>query len=179
MSANNYELTFILGEEATEKDAQAKVAEFEAYLGTLEGTVTKTELWGRRELAYKIRRHRSGFYVTLWITLPASAVNTLEKQLRFDESIIRSLVTIAYTTAQPGSLYPVVEEEVVASTKPRAKRGEKVEETVTAEEELRRTSKPASKKAAKEEATEGEPETEEDRLKKLDEALGDILTDEE
>ncbi len=178
MSVNTYEVTFILGEEATEKDAQAKVAELEKYLGTLEGSITKTELWGRRELAYKIRRHRSGFYTTIWITLPAKQVATLEKQLRFDESVIRSLVTVAYTTAQPGSLYPVVEEE--APAKPRAKRGEKTEETVTAEEELRRTTKTSTKKAAKEEVTEDEElDSEEDRLKKLDEALGDILTDEE
>jgi small subunit ribosomal protein S6 len=175
-TVNSYEATFILGEEATEEQAKAKVTELTTMLEEFGGKVTKTELWGLRELAYVIKRNRNGFYTTLWIDLPATQVLPFERQLRFDESIIRSLVTTAYTSAQPGSLYPVVEEE--KSAKPaRTRRGE-TEETAGAEEELRRTS---TKRTAsvKEEMPEGEEEiSEEERLKKLDESLDVMLKDE-
>lgn len=178
MPANlkNYEATFILGESATEQEAKAKVAELKEQIKKQGGSVEKEELWGRRELAYKIRSHRSGFYVTLWFSLPVDQVGALEKHLRFDESIIRSLVTLAYTSAQPGSLYPVAEEE----SKPAraASRRDREEEPATAEEELRRGSKRAAKEQAPEEKPEDEEISEEDRLKKLDESLDQLLKDE-
>lgn len=176
-TVNSYEATFILGESATEELAKAKVTELTKMIEGFGGTVTKTELWGRRELAYKIKRDRSGFYTTLWLDLPANQVLPFERQLRFDESIIRSLVTKAYTTAQPGSLYPVVEEEKTAKPT-RTRRGGETEETATAEEELRRSS--SKRTTAKDEAAAPAEEeiSEEERLKKLDESLDQLLKDE-
>lgn len=176
---NMYEATFILSESATEDQAKAKVSELKDIIAKMGGTVSKEELWGRRELAYKIKRNRSGFYTTIWFDLPAQQVLPLEKLLRFDESIIRSLVTKAYTSAQPGSLYPVVEEDKAVKPTRTPRRGDK-EETATAEEELRRSSykRPATKDESVEAAAEEEI-SEEERLKKLDESLGELLKDEE
>jgi len=167
-----YELTFILDEKAAAEQGTAKAELLKKFIVEQGGSVTKEEHWGRRELAYPIKHNRSGFYVTMWIEVPAPAVKLIDRELRFDSEIIRSLVTKAYTSAQPGSLYPVVEEE--KSDKPA-----KEEEATTAEEMLRRTAsvKP-SKKAKAEVATEDEL-PEEDRLKKLDDTLEEMLKDEE
>ena len=108
---SQYELTFIMGEKVHLEEGKAKSTELQDFITANEGEVTKEELWGRRELAYPIKRNRTGFYVTLWFTSATSLVRKVEEQIRFDESIIRSLITLAYTDAQPGSLYPVVEEE--------------------------------------------------------------------
>jgi small subunit ribosomal protein S6 len=175
----NYEATFILGEDATEAQAKEKLAALTVAIKGFGGTVTKSELWGSRELAYPIKRNRLGFYTTLWFELPTDQVNPLEKILRFDEQIIRSLVTLAYTSAQPGSLYPVKEEDEKPARSKRGASPEATPEAASAEEELRRTSsaKPA-KKTAKAEASEEDAQSEEERLEKLDAALGDILKDE-
>jgi small subunit ribosomal protein S6 len=179
-SLKNYEATFILGEDATETTAKEKLATLTETIKGFGGNVSKSELWGKRELAYPIKRNLIGFYTTLWFELPTDQVNPLEKLLRFDESILRSLVTMAYTTAQPGSLYPVKEEDEKPARG--AKRGSatpEVTEPASAEAELRRTSsaKPA-KKAAKTETPEEDTQNEEERMQKLDAALGDILKDE-
>lgn len=177
-TVNSYEATFILGETATEDQAKAKTTELTKFIESLEGKVSKTESWGRRELAYDIKRNRTGFYISLWFELPAKEVAALERQLRFDESIIRSLVTIAYTSAQPGSLYPVAEEEKTSKPGRTPRHGDK-EETATAEEELRRGTTKRSAAPAKEEIEDDEPEiSEEERLKKLDESLDEMLKDE-
>ncbi len=176
-TTNQYEVTFILGEETTEDQAKAKVTTITETVTRFGGSVTKQELWGKRELAYTIKRNRIGFYTTLWIDLPAPQVDNLEKELRFDESILRSLVTKAYTSAQPGSLYPVTEE---AAEKPArgGKRTQEEPEAATAEESLRRTSTRSAKKVEKVTEEEAEEQSEEERLQKLDAALGDILKDE-
>jgi small subunit ribosomal protein S6 len=167
----SYELTFILDEHADQKAGEAKTKELTDVIAKFDGEVTKQELWGRRELAYPIKRNRSGFYVTLWLTLPKNQVKPLEEHMRFDESLIRSLVTKAYTTAQPGSLYPVVEEEVQKEKPGRAKK----EETASAEEMLRRT---PTKATPKEEEPAEEAIPEEERLKQLDDTLSELLKDE-
>ena len=176
MSAtNNYELTYILGETATEEVNATKIVELKALITKLGGEVTAEEVWGRRELAYQIGKSLNGFYTTFWFTLPAEQVLPFERQLRFDESIIRSLVTKAYVHATPGSPYPVVEEEK-SSRKPR--RTDK-EEVGSAEEELRRHATDAPKKGKK--AADAEPAeeiSEEERLKKLDESLDQLLKEE-
>ena len=166
-----YELTFILGEKANVEEGKAKTEELKQYIANNGGTVVKEELWGRRELAYIIKRNRTGFYVTLWFTLPAAELKPLDQELRFDETIIRSLVTKAYTEAQEGSLYPVSEEEEKAEKTPSK------DDQISAEEMLRRTSGAAPKKGEPEEDVDTIPE--EERLKQLDETLEELLKDEE
>ncbi len=167
----NYELTFILGETATPEISTAKTAEITKAIVEFGGTHTKDEQWGRRDLAYPIARNRSGLYVTMWFSLPTDQLKNLDRHLRFDESIIRSLVTIAYTSAQPGSLYPVVEEEK------KTRRSDR-EEPATAEEQLRRTT---TSRAAKHEDIEVDLEelSEADRLAQLDTQLDNLLKEEE
>lgn len=175
-ATNNYELTYILGESTTEEVNATKIAELKALITKFGGEVTKEEVWGRRELAYPIGKNRNGFYTTFWFSLPSDQVLPLERQLRFDESIIRSLVTVAYKTATPGSLYPVVEEE--KSTRRTSRRTDK-EEVGSAEEELRRHATDTPKKGKEAATTEPEEEiTEEERLKKLDESLDQLLKEE-
>ena len=174
-SIQQYELTIILDEKAAQEQATAKADAIKALIKKLEGTVTKDEFWGRRELAYEIKGNRSGFYVTLWFDAPTSALIPLERELRFDESILRFLTTKAYTEAQPGTLYPVVEEE--KERKPRGDRAEKPAESATGEEAMRRTSSKETKEEAPVE--EGPVMAEEERLEKLDVALDELLKDDQ
>jgi small subunit ribosomal protein S6 len=171
----SYEVTFILGESTTEADATAKLATITALIEAAGGSVTKHEAWGMRELAYRIKGNLTGFYTTLWADMPAGSIANFEHELRLDESVIRHLVTKAYTTAQPGSLYPVKEEEEKKERRG-GRRGET--EAGSAEEELRRsTSTKASKRTELEIDEEVEEITDEERQAKLDAALDSILSE--
>jgi small subunit ribosomal protein S6 len=172
----SYELTYILGERTHQPDAQAKAKEMAAAIAGLGGAVTREELWGRRELAYMIKQNRTGFYTTLWFDLDAAKLQALQRLIRFDESIIRSLITIAVEYSHPGSLAPVqpeTKEKVAATTAPSK------DEKASAEAMLR-MSAGASKKADFEEDINLDDELpEEERLKKLDEKLGELLQEDE
>jgi small subunit ribosomal protein S6 len=56
------------------------------------GEVVEVNHWGRRRLAYPIRRHLEGNYVVSQIKLDPSEVPDLESNLRISEEVIRHLI---------------------------------------------------------------------------------------
>jgi small subunit ribosomal protein S6 len=54
-----------------------------------QGKVVKTETWGLRNLAYRIKKNRKAHYVMLDIDAPAGAVAELERQTAINEDVIR------------------------------------------------------------------------------------------
>jgi len=59
------------------------------------GEVVDVNHWGRRRLAYPIRRHLEGNYVVSQIKLDPSEVPGLESNLRISEEVIRQLIVKA------------------------------------------------------------------------------------
>jgi small subunit ribosomal protein S6 len=55
------------------------------------GTVAKTEYWGLRNLAYRIKKNRKGHYLMLHLDAPAEAVKELERNARINEDVLRHL----------------------------------------------------------------------------------------
>jgi small subunit ribosomal protein S6 len=57
------------------------------------GSIDKAEVWGRRRMAYTINKHREGQYVLLNLTMNPAATSELERNLRFQESIMRHMLS--------------------------------------------------------------------------------------
>src|SRR6188768_1963947 len=53
------------------------------------GKVVKTETWGLRSLAYRIKKNRKAHYVMLEFDAPAGVVAELERQTAINEDVIR------------------------------------------------------------------------------------------
>jgi len=86
-----YESVFIARQEISTQQADALAETFSNVIAENGGKVTKTENWGLKSLAYRIKKNRKGHYVLLNIDGPASAVNEMERQMRLHEDIIRFL----------------------------------------------------------------------------------------
>ena len=54
-----------------------------------QGRIVKTETWGLKNLAYKIKRNRKAHFVLLNIEAPAGVVAELERQTAINEDVIR------------------------------------------------------------------------------------------
>jgi small subunit ribosomal protein S6 len=67
------------------------------------GKVEKQEYWGLRSLAYRIKKNRKGHYVLLNINAPAKAVHELERQLKINEDVLRSMTVKVDQFEQSGS----------------------------------------------------------------------------
>jgi small subunit ribosomal protein S6 len=87
-----YELVFIVQPEIEEEPLNAVSEKISDTITSLEGQVHQTDVWGKRQLAYPIKRHRSGHYFLMNIELPATAVRSLDRSLKLMEDVIRHLI---------------------------------------------------------------------------------------
>jgi small subunit ribosomal protein S6 len=59
---------------------------------TAGGSVEKLDVWGRRRLAYEIAKNTEGIYAVIDLQATPAAVAELDRQLRLNESVLRTKV---------------------------------------------------------------------------------------
>ena len=94
---NEYELTSIAHPELDEEGVTALTARVQEWIEAAGGEVIHTHIWGRRRLAYPIRKQTEGSYVVLRASLPPQAIKELERELKLAEHILRYLLVRAET----------------------------------------------------------------------------------
>jgi small subunit ribosomal protein S6 len=85
-----YEMMVILDPEVDERTVQPSL---EKYLGVItndKGTVDNVDVWGRRRLAYPIKKKSDGIYVVINFTSESTTAKELERQLGLNETILRT-----------------------------------------------------------------------------------------
>lgn len=89
----NYELMVIykneLGDQAA-KDLSTKVQEL---VVASEGTVTKTDFWGKRKFAYELDKQKEGYYDVINFDLDPSNISKLKSKLKLVDGLVRYLIT--------------------------------------------------------------------------------------
>jgi small subunit ribosomal protein S6 len=88
----NYELGFVIHPEVEQSDVTQSVDRVGQYVSAGDGEVTSVDVWGRRSLAYPIRKYKEGTYVFLHAQLDPQAIQELERNLKLDEEILRYLL---------------------------------------------------------------------------------------
>ena len=86
----NYELMVILDPELEERTIAPSLDRFLTVVTNSGGTVGKVDIWGRRRLAYEIRKQLEGIYTVIDINAEPSAVAELDRQLNLNESVLRT-----------------------------------------------------------------------------------------
>jgi small subunit ribosomal protein S6 len=86
-----YEHVFLARQDLSQAQVDALAATATAIVEEGQGKVTKTEAWGLKNIAYKIKRNRKAHYVMLNIEAPAGVVAELERQTAINEDVIRWL----------------------------------------------------------------------------------------
>lgn len=84
-----YETVLIARQDVSTTQVDDLVANFQNVITENGGTVAKTESWGLRTLAYKIKKNRKGHYVLMNLDAPSDAVLEMERQMRINEDILR------------------------------------------------------------------------------------------
>jgi small subunit ribosomal protein S6 len=91
-TTKQYELVYIAAPEATEEQLAALTTEVQQVVGRFQGTIEKTEVWGRRRLAYQIGRYKEGIYVLHVIQASGDLVKELDRRLKVTDNIVRHLI---------------------------------------------------------------------------------------
>lgn len=84
-----YEHVLIARQDISPQQVDALVEDITRTIQEQGGTVGKTEYWGLRNLAYRVRKNRKGHYCLLNIDAPAAAVHELERRQRINEDVLR------------------------------------------------------------------------------------------
>jgi small subunit ribosomal protein S6 len=86
-----YEHTFIARQDLSPQQAQALADTYAGLVTEHGGEVTKSEYWGLRNLAYRMRKNRKGHYLHLNLKADAATIDELERQERLSDDVLRYL----------------------------------------------------------------------------------------
>jgi small subunit ribosomal protein S6 len=85
----NYEVIFIVHPDLDENALTGVIDRVQGWVKDAGGSVVKVDQWGRRRMAYSIRKQREGQYVYMEAEFAPSFSAELERNLRFLESVMR------------------------------------------------------------------------------------------
>ncbi len=89
----SYEVVFIVHPDLEETAFKDIVDRVSGWITDEGGTVTKVDVWGKRDMAYPIRKKTEGQYVLLETEMSPDFCQALERNMRLTEPIMRFLVT--------------------------------------------------------------------------------------
>ena len=89
----NYEIMFIVRPDLDENTLKNTVKELEKIFTDHKATITLSKELGQKELAYEIKKCKSGFYYLYNIeTSDDASVKEFDRVARIDENVIRHLI---------------------------------------------------------------------------------------
>jgi small subunit ribosomal protein S6 len=89
-----YELVCIVQPDLDETAFNGVLDKVKGWISDAGGSVDKTEVWGRRKMAYQINKQREGQYVLLNVTMNPAAASDLERNLRLQETVMRHMLSV-------------------------------------------------------------------------------------
>ena len=89
---HQYELMVIFDPEIDERQVAPKLDGFLKVITNDGGTIEKVDVWGRRRLAYEIKKKNEGIYAVVDFTATSEATQELDRQLKLNEQIMRTKV---------------------------------------------------------------------------------------
>lgn len=88
----NYEVVVILDPSLDERTVQPSLDKYLNVVRNDGGTVDNVDVWGKRRLAYEIKKHAEGIYAIVKLTAAPATVDELDRQLTLNESVLRTKV---------------------------------------------------------------------------------------
>lgn len=88
----NYEFTFIVHPEVEDEGLAGVTEKVSQFITEGGGQIANVDNWGRRRLAYPIRKQKEGYYVLMQVQLDTKSLGELERKLKLSEDVIRYLL---------------------------------------------------------------------------------------
>jgi small subunit ribosomal protein S6 len=111
-----YETIFIIPADLTEDEINALIERYQSIITKNKGMVIKVEKWGKRKMAYEIKKQIRGFYVLMDLVSDNAVITELERNFKIDEKILK-FMTIKKEDAVD---LKEIEKEIAAASAPSA-----------------------------------------------------------
>ena len=86
-----YESTFIIRQDLSKADVEKLMGSYSDVIEKDGGTIVKSEYWGLRSLAYRVKKYRRAHYNMLAINASDAAMKEVERLARYNEEVLRNV----------------------------------------------------------------------------------------
>jgi len=107
-----YEVVFIVHPDLTDEEVKAVSDRYGDLIVAQKGTIIKTEDWGRRKLAYDIKKQSKGAYFLIDFYGPGQMIKEIERNFNIDDKILRFLTVKISDAFDPSMLDQEKENQV-------------------------------------------------------------------
>lgn len=113
-----YETLFIVQIDLPIDELNSTIEQYKAIITGLKGTVIKVEKWGKRRLAYEIKKQSNGNYVLIDFAGKSAIIDEMERNFKIDDKILKFM-----TIMKDGNVdLAAIEKERQEADKPEAPR---------------------------------------------------------
>jgi small subunit ribosomal protein S6 len=120
----DYEILYIVRPDVEETDLPDVTKRVETLIETLEGNIQRTNVWGKRRLAYEVDHLKEGHYVLTDFQIEPARVPEMEATLKISDTVFRHLI-VRKPVLKPGTATeseaappPALEVEATGSDEP-------------------------------------------------------------
>ncbi|CAL4043990.1 30S ribosomal protein S6 [Buchnera aphidicola (Anoecia corni)] len=86
-----YEIVIMIHPDKSDK-VKNFISNYDKFIVEKQGKIHRTEDWGRRQLAYPIKKLQKAHYILMNIELNSNYINDVRKKIQFDNFVIRHLI---------------------------------------------------------------------------------------
>lgn len=124
-----YDATFVIDGKLGVDERNALIEKFQSSLEKLGGKIDRIVRWGKRTLAYEIKKCNLGYYVIFYYSAEPSIIEKFERELRINENILRYM-TIIFDGNYPSYIVDKDKKEIDLSYSRKEKEISKIPESV-------------------------------------------------
>jgi small subunit ribosomal protein S6 len=84
-----YETLFIVQIDLPDDELISLIERYSEIVTAYKGTIVKIEKWGKRKLAYEIKKQTNGFYVMIDYAGKSAIIDELERNFKIDDKILK------------------------------------------------------------------------------------------
>jgi len=106
-----YETLYIINPNLSDDENSEVISKFNDLVAKKKGVVVKIDEWGKRTLAYSIKKFNKGFYVLLQYCGDGSIVAEVERGMKLDERILQYQTVKLSDDVDPDELLAMVEKD--------------------------------------------------------------------
>ncbi len=154
---HKYETIFVIDSLLKSDDIDNIINKYERFISANGGQIETVERWGKKRLAYEIKKRQYGFYVLIRFDGPPTMIKPLEREYRLNESLLR-YKTLHVPAIVLKNLPPQAEME--EKPEPAVEESKKAPETVAKEETPETKTEAEEEPKPESETTEEEPKPE-------------------
>ena len=89
---NIYENIVILNASLSDEEIETATGKIRDLITNSGGTILKTDVWGRRKLAYEVKKQKKGFYILFLFQAPSPVIRKLEDYYKVYDPVVKFMV---------------------------------------------------------------------------------------